>query len=386
VNISIRAKVMIAVTVFTLLAGAAIAGFLSTSTQSLKRTLAEQSLRSSAEAFRKLEAADVRVLSAALEGLVADDDLQALFVMGDRDGLLAAAATQFKRLHDTHGITHWYFETATDATVLLRVHQPELFGDKLTRTTYRQSVASGHEASGLELGKTAIALRVVEPVRAGGKVIGYMELGTEIDRFLEDIKAQTGNEAAILLPKDKLDRAAWAALRTRQGKPDTWDEHAEFVIAASTVADPTGVAYVGDPGHLSGEGRIDGEARLGDRTYMRGAFPIVDAAGESAGAVYLLTDVTATHAELNGLFFRTLVLLGVLLGALLVTVRLLFNVLIERRLHGLAQVATRVVGGDYESAIRVKYDDEIGAFERLFEQFRQVFVDTLRSLEKREKE
>jgi hypothetical protein len=40
-------------------------------------------------------------------------------------------------------------------------------------------------------------------------------------------------------------------------------------------------------------------------------------------------------------------------------------------------VATRVVGGDYETEIRVSSDDEVGQFEQLFEQFRRVFVDLL---------
>jgi hypothetical protein len=40
-------------------------------------------------------------------------------------------------------------------------------------------------------------------------------------------------------------------------------------------------------------------------------------------------------------------------------------------------VATRVVGGDYETEIQVDSDDEVGQFEKLFEQFRFVFVDLM---------
>ena len=46
-----------------------------------------------------------------------------------------------------------------------------------------------------------------------------------------------------------------------------------------------------------------------------------------------------------------------------------------RRLEHLSTVAMRVVGGDYETEIKVTSDDEVCQFERLFEQFRRVFVD-----------
>jgi hypothetical protein len=38
------------------------------------------------------------------------------------------------------------------------------------------------------------------------------------------------------------------------------------------------------------------------------------------------------------------------------------------------------VGGDYQSVIQIRSDDEIGRFEQLFEQFRCVFVNLLANL------
>ena len=55
----------------------------------------------------------------------------------------------------------------------------------------------------------------------------------------------------------------------------------------------------------------------------------------------------------------------------------LLNRLVFRRLEHIIVVATRVVGGDYETEIRADSDDEVGQFEQLFEQFRRVFVDLL---------
>lgn len=66
------------------------------------------------------------------------------------------------------------------------------------------------------------------------------------------------------------------------------------------------------------------------------------------------------------------------LGMLLVLT--LLTRLIFRRLEQIIVVATRVVGGDFETEIQASSDDEVGQFEKLFEQFRRVFVDTLKEI------
>jgi HAMP domain-containing protein len=61
----------------------------------------------------------------------------------------------------------------------------------------------------------------------------------------------------------------------------------------------------------------------------------------------------------------------------MVMVLMLLNRLVFRRLQHIIRIATRVVGGDYESEIQVSSHDEVGELELLFEQFRSVFVTLL---------
>ena len=73
-----------------------------------------------------------------------------------------------------------------------------------------------------------------------------------------------------------------------------------------------------------------------------------------------------------------LIVLSLAIG--IVFVLTLLDRLVFRRLNHIIVVATRVVGGDYETEVRVSSDDEVGQFEQLFEQFRRVFVDLLSHL------
>ena len=91
----------------------------------------------------------------------------------------------------------------------------------------------------------------------------------------------------------------------------------------------------------------------------------------------MVRDISAFYRAMvrtrNILVLVTVVALA--LGIFLVLV--LLNRLVFRRLDHIIMVATRVVGGDYETEIRVSSDDEVGQFEQLFEQFRRVFLDLM---------
>jgi len=60
---------------------------------------------------------------------------------------------------------------------------------------------------------------------------------------------------------------------------------------------------------------------------------------------------------------------------------IMLNRLIIRRLNNIVGIANRVVEGDFESKIQPSSTDEIGQFEALFEQFRQVFVNLMKEHE-----
>ncbi|MFZ0793051.1 MAG: hypothetical protein WAM65_04720, partial [Candidatus Korobacteraceae bacterium] len=111
--------------------------------------------------------------------------------------------------------------------------------------------------------------------------------------------------------------------------------------------------------------------------FVRGIFPIRDASGKTVGAMFVVRDISEFYLAMqhtqNVLVLMTVAALT--LGML--SVLMLLNRLVFRRLKDIIRVATRVVGGDYESEIRVSSHDEVGEFELLFEQFRSVFVTLL---------
>jgi signal transduction histidine kinase len=67
-----------------------------------------------------------------------------------------------------------------------------------------------------------------------------------------------------------------------------------------------------------------------------------------------------------------------LLGVILLLT--LLDRLIFRRLVHVIRAATRLVGGDFKTAIKIDSDDEVGQLEQLFEQFRHIFVELMKQM------
>jgi hypothetical protein len=241
-------------------------------------------LRRSAASFAQLERAHVERLSKTLDGLVTDGALVEAFRARDREKLLAVARPTFDRLESEHAITHWYFHDPEPArTCFLRVHAPALHGDVIERETLTQAIATHALGAGKELGKTAFALRVVKPVNAGGKLVGYMELAESIDHFLTRMKLEIGDDFGLLADKRSVDRAE---LKRVSGE-DRWEEQPDVVLIDSTMWQERNVSLGMPLEQLPASGAFVPEWQDGSRSYVGGAFPVKDAAGRVVGALFV---------------------------------------------------------------------------------------------------
>ncbi|ABC83149.1 hypothetical protein Adeh_3382 [Anaeromyxobacter dehalogenans 2CP-C] len=278
-------------------------------------------LRGAAEAFASQERAEVEKLSSTLDALLSRDDLRDAFAARDRERLLALAAPLFETMRERDRITHWYFiAPEPDATVFLRVHRPELRGDKVDRVTFRRAVETGDVGAGKELGRTAFALRVVRPWMRDGKVIGYLELAEEIDHFLGAMKSRTGDDYGILVKKRFLDQRRWAEVLGERS--NTWNDRADVVVVDTTTFTEGIIDYEGDLEALPDDGVALGEVVREDRAYMRGIFPLRDAGGRKVGGLFVLHDFSAEHGAARAAMLRSFMMLiglGAVLTVLLAT-------------------------------------------------------------------
>jgi HAMP domain-containing protein len=262
-----------------------------------------------------------------------------------------------------------------------------LIGTKAVRFNVQECARLKTWVTGLALGQLGFALRVTHPFYDSGqlkgdKLLGYIEIGSEIGGFLGALKQQTGREYGLLLRKQFLKEKDWGIQRDRLKLPNNWNDQKHLVLAGNTWTDESIFAYGGDVTALPDDGQVLDVTNRGGQIFARSAFPIKDASSAKVGAVFVLVDITTIYTDLQRTKMLTIATTVALIVVVCVFLLVLLSSLVFRRLKEITRVATRLVGGDYQTPVAISKPDEIGHFEELFEQLRLVFVNLLEEYER----
>jgi signal transduction histidine kinase len=259
------------------------------------------SVRAVERLFRLQLDNDAAKLHATLCPISRDAAIKAAFLDGDLGALQAQIAPLFERLHGQHRVTHFYVMDAA-RKVVLRAHQPDMSGDVIDRATSRQAQESGRETQGLELGPLGtLTLRAVKPWYDGDTLIGYLELGEEIDHVAQEIHAALGLDLLVLVERPLLAPA----------DSGTADSAGSPVIVSSTLKEIP--AVVAERLRGPADARRAAEQTVdGARVLYTALLPITDAAGLDVGEIAVVRDVTELQTGFrNALITTTALILGV---------------------------------------------------------------------------
>jgi len=270
----------------------------------------------------------VLTLSAAGQAVVADQAVRR--GLRAHDGVPLAAAWQpvFDALRLENHITGLSLLDA-DRVCLLRLHHPDMRGDRVGNFAAVEAQRTGRSVSGLDLGTAgALTVRVVLPVRDGQTAIGFVELTKPIDDLVRALHARDGLHLAIVINKQRLQRERWEGLMRSAGRPLEWDRLPLGTVAyASQGRLPDAfVAWADRSVGRTPDEHPEAEVVFDNKTWRRSTLPLRDAAGSPIGVLLLLHDLTA----LNAAFSREFAVSGVSLAALL-TLLLAFVVVVLRR-------------------------------------------------------
>ncbi|MDO9263121.1 MAG: PAS domain S-box protein [Desulfosalsimonadaceae bacterium] len=230
-------------------------------------------------------------ISSALTTLLYNPQVKADFINHDRGALLKTNAPLFASLKN-YGITHLYF-TGPDRVNFLRVHQPDRYGDTINRITTMNAEKTNRLSKGLELGPLGtLTMRVVVPWYDGDRLIGYVEMGKEIDHIIRKIKEIHGVDIYVLIEKEYLDKEGWESGMRMLKRDNDWNRFPTNVLMDSTTKIvPKGLGYFFDEAHhVSGATSVP--ISISGRQYQVKFLHITDAAGKGVGDVVVMMDVS----------------------------------------------------------------------------------------------
>jgi PAS domain S-box-containing protein len=305
--------------------------------QEHRTNLAEKTATGHAEIADNLQEAlkqQASGLAAAAQPIAADTRVHQALRENDADRLLVDWRSLFETLHRENNFTHLYFSD-TNRICLLRIHNPEKRGDKIDRFTALEAERTKRTASGIELGPLGtFTLRVVLPVFEEGELVGYVELGKEIEDVLQNIHTRSGHHIAVAIFKESLERQTWEAGMHMLDREADWDRLTHSVIIyASQSRLPDTFATMADhnPGGGHAHGETDREVDFDGMNWRVSATPIHDASGKEVGDLLVMSDITSEKAA----FYRMMTIGGVSGGVLLATLLGLVYVLLRRTDNGI---------------------------------------------------
>ncbi len=254
---------------------------------------------------------DTEALRALLHSVSSDRELERLFAARDREGLLAHGSGLYSKLNKEFEVTHFYL-TLPDRVNLLRFHTPARYGDIINRQTTLQAERNDAISCGIELGVLGtLTQRCVMPWHDSqtGKLIGYLELGKEIDRIVEQILASTDMMGFTLLYKRYLDEKQWADGMKSLGRENSWHKLPDVILIGEAGSFQELLQHHNlihqDPPY---------QIQVAGRSYRPLALPLTDIRGEQVGDLVIMIDVTyQVELAQRALFYMmgALILLGI---------------------------------------------------------------------------
>nr|WP_186338892.1 diguanylate cyclase [Mariprofundus sp. NF] len=233
-------------------------------------------------------------MATSLDFIARDSQLVAALKSADRQQLLVLASPLYERLNKQDNITHFYFHDAARRNIL-RVHKPEKYGDVINRFTALGAEKSGSLFSGLELGPLGtFTLRSVLPVFEKGQLIGYIELGQEIDRIIEQTHHMFNVELLLLIDKQYLVQRNWEEGMRMLGRSFDWQMLSSSVIVSQSLDQlPTTLLNRVDRGRSGGADQVRDDIGMDGQNYWSATILIDDAGGRGVASLVMLHDMTA---------------------------------------------------------------------------------------------
>ncbi len=262
--------------------------------------------------YRELLQEQTGQLESALELIAADRKIVRSLRKLNRQALLKQVTPLFKRLQSRHHITQLAFHDAKRRN-LLRLHEPERFGDEVTTLNVLDAMESGEVSSGVELdGGGRLLLRAVLPLRANRKLLGYIEVGRSVEALLRQTASVAQVDLYLGLSKRNLSRDRWMS---RSGERAEWGRFPALVIPFRTGAVLPEEQLAEVVRRLQHDPEEIAAVTVGESHYRVGQVPLQDKRHRVVGYALVVKDVTARFDDAVGAIgLMSMIAIAVALG------------------------------------------------------------------------
>jgi len=260
-----------------------------------------------------------RTLLALMEFVEDNEDYTASFLAEDRVGLRVLADPWFQEIKNSVGVTQFYFHKP-DQVCFLRVHNPDRHSDTIGRQLLKKAIEREGDAAGMELGALgAMTLRAVRPWVVDGELIGYLELGMELQKITPDVRKALKLEITTFIEKKHLVKENWLKGQKVFEFPGSWDHFADDVVVDGDLSELARIEQQQISENLSAETHYGVRWETKDDHYFGGLLHLKDFQGRKMGHHLVVWDGTSEMLARNQTLKNVFIIIAglgiVLLGA-----------------------------------------------------------------------
>lgn len=329
---------------------------------------------------------DTQLLSATREIFANDDKIMGLFIEKDRNSLYQYVYPLSQKLHNQYGITGINF-ILPNYHVFLRVHNPNIYDDLVTRRSLAASQKTRQPAVGMELGLTAFALRVVSPLLNNRNVVGFIEFSKDIDSIITELKENIPElqDVTLFARKQEFDPKLIKDEYLNKKLSAHWNDYPDYVAVNSVYYDPAKPFFTNEKSSIKNEQLDDlnqGKTVLGiykneAKSLTIGGFPFYDSAGTNIGLVVASIDISDFEMGSKKGLFLDLLLFSVIFTLMLCSVYFFTNKTIIKPVKLLSATANEIARkGNLSLRTGIKKRDELGELSDYFDKMTDDLLKT----------
>lgn len=233
-------------------------------------------------------------ITSYLELVKEKKELQNLFKQNNREKLYEMSQPIFDHLYANSDITHFYF-IKTNGEVLLRVHDKYRYSDIVDRYTFLKSKEKLAPYHGLEFGiKKNYTLRVVHPWIVDGELLGFIELGKEVNKVINSLSEQLGIEIYFAVNKSVFDNSP-RFVQQRLKDVDTTDS--QYIVYKTTTI-PENINWL-----INGDDKFEW-VDMDSQVYISHKNVLKDVSGDNLGVILYLVNITKEYNEFMTTIWR----------------------------------------------------------------------------------
>lgn len=237
-----------------------------------------------------------------------------LFSNSKREELYDYYKNLYSELNKKYNISHFYFHK-TNQVNFLRVHNPKKHSDFIDRYTLKDSINTKDVSYGVEFGISHnLTLRVVYPWLVGNKIIGYIELGKEIDYFTPEFVKFEDFEIIYTINKDIINKKNYHKWLKHSKNNQNFKELDNYFIIDSSIKDISNDIL----NILNKKTKIENiTVKNNSSVYKAFNKPFYDVSNKRIGNLFIFYNITDEYNFLYSLFRDASIVILILLMILL---------------------------------------------------------------------